>query len=231
MTSREAISAAVANFGEYVRRRRWEYERLCAELAAAERALAELKEKETILAQAREVFQLAAEAAREQARQSVERVVSWALQSVFGPEISFEVALSERRDQPEADFAVVSTYGGTAPVRTEPTEARGGGVVDIISLALRFVLLERSRMGGPLVLDEPGKHVSEEYSRTLGEFIRLLSEDAERQIIIVTHNTELAETGALAYRVELRNGESRVYPVGACAAAGGIDPLGAEGSV
>lgn len=214
MTDRETIGAALVSFGEYLRRRRWEYERLLSELAAVEKELAAASAREAVLAQAREVFQLAAEAAREQAKQGVERVVTWALQSVFGPEISFEVALSERRDQPEADFFVVSTYGGTTPVRTEPTEARGGGVVDIISLALRYVLLERSRMGGPLVLDEPGKHVSEEYSRALGDFIRLMSEDAGRQVIIVTHNSELAETGTLAYRVELRNGESRVYPAG-----------------
>jgi DNA repair ATPase RecN len=201
-------------FGEYVRRRRWEFERLAAERRAVEEKLAEVRAKEAVLTQAREVFQLAAETAREQAKQSVERVVTWALQAVFGPEISFVVLLEERRDQPEADFRVVSTYGGTTPVRTEPMEARGGGIVDVISLALRSVLLERTRMGGPLVLDEPGKHVSEEYSRALGEFIRAISEDTGRQVILVTHNSELAETAEVAYRVELKNGESHVYPVG-----------------
>jgi DNA repair ATPase RecN len=201
-------------FGEYVRRRRWEFERLAAERRAVEEKLAEVRAKEAVLTQAREVFQLAAETAREQAKQSVERVVTWALQAVFGPEISFVVLLEERRDQPEADFRVVSTYGGTTPVRTEPMEARGGGIVDVISLALRSVLLERTRMGGPLVLDEPGKHVSEEYSRALGEFIRAISEDTGRQVILVTHNSELAETAEVAYRVELKNGESYVYPVG-----------------
>ena len=214
MKDREIIGLAVARFGDYVRRFRWEHDRLLSELAAAEKELAAVIAREAVLTQAREVFQLAAETAREQAKQGVERVVAWALQSVFGPEVSFEVTLTERREQPEADFFVVSTYGGTAPVKTEPTEARGGGVVDIISLALRYVLLERSRMGGPLILDEPGKHVSEEYSRALGDFIRLMSEDAGRQVIIVTHNSELAETGSVAYRVELRNGESRVCPVG-----------------
>jgi DNA repair ATPase RecN len=211
---REAIGQGVEKFGEYVRRRRWEFERLAAERRAVEEKLAEVRAKEAVLTQAREVFQLAGETAREQAKQSVERVVTWALQAVFGPEISFVVSLEERRDQPEADFAVVSTYGGTTPVRTEPMEARGGGIVDVISLALRSVLLERTRMGGPLVLDEPGKHVSEEYSRALGEFIRAISEDTGRQVILVTHNSELAETAEVAYRVELKNGESYVYPVG-----------------
>ncbi|MEW6771115.1 MAG: ATP-binding protein [Bacillota bacterium] len=214
MPEREAIGRGVEEFGEYVRRRRWEFERLTAERQAVEEKLAEVRAKEAVLTQAREVFQLAAETAREQAKQSVERVVTWALQAVFGPEISFAISLEERRDQPEADFVVVSTYGGTTPVRTEPMEARGGGIVDVISLALRGVLLERTRMGGPLVLDEPGKHVSEEYSRALGEFIRAISEGTGRQVILVTHNSELAETAEVAYRVELKNGESYVYPVG-----------------
>jgi len=211
---REIVGQGIEKFGDYVRRRRWEYERLTAEKQATEEELAQVSAKERVVTLAREVFQHAAEAAREQAKQSVERVVTQALQVVFGPEISFAVSLEERRDQPEADFAVVSTYGGTTPVRTDPTEARGGGIVDVISLALRSVLLERTRMGGPLVLDEPGKHVSEEYSRPLGELIRAISEDTGRQIIIVTHNSELAETGELAYRVELRNGESYVYSIG-----------------
>lgn len=208
------IAEGVKRFGDYVRRYRWEYERLAAQEKEMQQELERIKGQEAVLTRAREVFQLAAEAAREQAKKGVERVVSWALQSVFGPEISFEVSLEERRDQPEADFVVVSTYGGTTPVKTEPTEARGGGVVDVISLALRSVLLERTRMGGPLVLDEPGKHVSEEYSRPLGELIRAISDDAGRQVVIVTHNSELAETGELAYRVELRKGESLVHPVG-----------------
>ncbi len=214
MAEGTAVAEAIKHFGDYVRRQRWDYERLLAAERDTQETLNGIRDQETIVAQAREVFQLAAETAREQAKQGVERVVSWALQSVFGPEISFEVGLAERRDQPEADFVVVSTYGGTTPVKTEPTEARGGGIVDVISLALRSVLLERTRMGGPLVLDEPGKHVSEEFARPLGELIRAMSDDAGRQIIIVTHNSELAETGESAYRVEIRNGESRVLPVG-----------------
>ncbi|MEW6448733.1 MAG: ATP-binding protein [Bacillota bacterium] len=215
MMPNDGVAEGVSDFRDYVSRRRWEYDRLTAEKHAGEERLARVKTQEAAVTRAREVFQSAAEKAREQAKQGMERVVTWALQSVFGPEISFEVSLEERRDQPEADFIAVSTYGGTTPVRTEPTEARGGGVVDVISLALRCVLLERTRMGGPLILDEPGKHVSEEYARALGELIRAMSEEAGRQIIIVTHNTELAETGELAYRVELRNGESRVIPIGA----------------
>ncbi|MEW6171819.1 MAG: ATP-binding protein [Bacillota bacterium] len=209
------VAEGVKLFGDYALRRRWEYERLVKTRQVLQNELADVKTQEVVVTQAREVFQLAAETAREQAKQGVERVVTWALQSVFGPEISFEVALEERRDQPEADFFAVSTYGGTAPVKTEPTEARGGGVVDVISLALRNVLLERTRMGGPLVLDEPGKHVSEEYARPLGELVRAMSEDAGRQIMVVTHNSELAEIGESAYRVEIKNGESQVLPVGA----------------
>ncbi|MEW6183773.1 MAG: ATP-binding protein [Bacillota bacterium] len=217
MTGVMEVAEALKRFGDYAVRRRWEYDRLVETKSVLQDELAGVATQEAVVTQAREVFQLAAETAREQAKQGVEKVVTWALQSVFGSEISFEVSLEERRDQPEADFFAVSTYGGTAPVRTEPTEARGGGVVDVISLALRNVLLERTRMGGPLILDEPGKHVSEEYARPLGELVRAMSEDAGRQIIVITHNSELAETGELAYRVEIKNGESRVLPVGAAA--------------
>ncbi|RDV83244.1 ATP-binding protein [Ammonifex thiophilus] len=206
----ERIKEGLALFEEYVARRRWEFDRLKQELEEKKRELAACREKEEVLGRAREIFLLAANSAYEHARKALEKAVTSALQAVFGPEISFAIELATRREQQEADFFVISTYGGTQPVKTEPTEARGGGVVDVISLSLRSALLEHSRLPGILVLDEPGKHVSEEYARQLGEWLRTFSQETGRQILLVTHSDSLAEAGELVYRVEMPQGESRV---------------------
>ncbi|MGO0123059.1 ATP-binding protein [Desulfothermobacter acidiphilus] len=195
---------------ELVARRRWELERLQQELQEKEQELATCREKEEVLGMVREIFLLAAGEAYEQACRGLEGAVTLALQSVFGPEIRFNIRLTPRREQQEADFLVSSSYGGTQVVQTEPTEARGGGVVDVISLSLRAALLAHSRLPGLLVLDEPGKHVSEEYARPLGEWLRLISQEMGRQILLVTHSDSLAETGEKIYRVDIRQGESVV---------------------
>lgn len=188
--------------------RKGQRDRLLEERKIRAAELEKVKEQVEVLVQTRLVFQVAAEAARERAREHIQKLVTSALQSVFGPDISFEVVLEEKRDRPEAEFLVASTYGGTARVANRPEDARGGGVVDIVSLALRAALLAGARLEGFIVFDEPAKHVSEQYSRAAAELLKSLAEDMERQVVLVTHNVYLAEIGETAYRIEIRNGQS-----------------------
>ena len=95
-------------------------------------------------------------------------------------------------------------------LKTKPQEARGGGIVDIISLALRVAMLQcgPGKIEGPLLLDEPAKHVSEEYITQVGEFLRQVSKSFNRQVIIVTHDRHLSEIADKSYRIELKEGIS-----------------------
>ena len=61
-------------------------------------------------------------------------------------------------------------------------------------------------------LDEPGKHVSEDYIVPLIEFIKSVGETFQRQIILVTHNQHLTESANQAYHVRLTGGKSEVTP-------------------
>ncbi|NLB89398.1 MAG: ATP-binding protein, partial [Syntrophomonadaceae bacterium] len=92
--------------------------------------------------------------------------------------------------------------------------SRGGGIVDIISLALRIALLETSRpaLDGPLILDEPAKHVSQDYSHNVAEFLKLVVNTFERQVIMVTHNSYLADSGDKAFEVKIESGVTQVIP-------------------
>jgi len=164
-----------------------------------------------LLEQVRILLREASDYAREQARQQVEYMVTRALQYTFGPGIEFKIEMRERRGQPDAEFYVVSDYGGTR-VKNKPQDARGGGVVDVISLALRIALLETSSppLNAPLVLDEPGKHVSDEFAPNVGQFLKSISRDFKRQILLVTHNRYLAESADKIYLVELKEGRSMV---------------------
>lgn len=197
--------------GKY-RERKGAYEELVRLRQQKYAELAGVREQRDILEQVQMVFQIAAEKAREEARRYVEELVTNALQAVFGPDITLEVRVLGRGGRPEAEFYVASTYNGSPPVVNQPEDARGGGVVDVISLALRAALVEGSAAGlwGPLVFDEPGKHVSEEFSRPVAELLRHFAEDTGRQIIMVTHNSYLGEVGEYAYHVELKDGRSVV---------------------
>jgi DNA repair exonuclease SbcCD ATPase subunit len=160
------------------------------------------------------LLQQSAEYAREQAKQQIETLVTNALQYVFGPFFSFQIELEEHGNKAVAEFYVVSEYEGVK-VKTRPQDSRGGGVVDIVTLALRVALIEtvQPRRDGPLLLDEPGKHVSGDYVLYLYEFLKSLSTMFHRQIIMITHNYHLAQSGDLAYEVSIKDGISEVTKI------------------
>ncbi|ADL07968.1 ATPase [Thermosediminibacter oceani] len=173
--------------------------------------LEELKRKTDLLEQVRILLQKTSEYAREQAKQQIEMLVTRCLQFIFGENIEFKIELSEVRGRPEAEFYVVSSYGDNR-ITTKPQDARGGGIVDVISLALRIAVIQCSNtyINGPIILDEPAKHVSSEYISNVAQFLKQVSQVFRRQIIMVTHNQFLSEIADLAYKVELKDGKSVV---------------------
>ncbi|WP_082407096.1 ATPase [Bacillus sp. JCM 19041] len=180
-------------------------------LRKAEAELVEFEETMDTYEKARILLQQSAEYARKQAKQQMETLVTNALQYVFGPLISFEIELEEHGSRAVAEMFVVSDYEGVK-VKTKPQDSRGGGVVDIVTLALRVALMETTqpRQAGPLLLDEPGKHVSGEYTHYLYEFLKSLATMFGRQIVMITHNQHLTESGDKAFTVTIRDGLSEL---------------------
>lgn len=207
-----ALKKALEELKAVYHRQRGEQAKILEEEKVQRERLAQVKDEGECLEQVRLLLLEAARHAREQGRRQVEYLVSQALQFVFGGDVEFKVEVEEKRDRPEAEFYVCSTYGGNYRVETTPQDARGGGVVDVISLALRLALLHAFRppVGGPAVLDEPGKHVSEEYAPQLARFLKSFSQSLGRQVIMVSHNQHLADTADIAYLVEMQQGASRV---------------------
>jgi DNA repair exonuclease SbcCD ATPase subunit len=169
----------------------------------------ELNEKVSIL------LQKTSEFARNQAKLQIESLVTNCLQYIFENNIEFEIEIEESYNKPSAEFYVI-TNDKDMIVKTKPELSRGGGVIDIISLALRiaFLQIHKPRIEGPLILDEPAKHVSEEYIYNVADFLKKASEMFQRQIIMVTHNNHLSAIGTNTYRVALNGTISQVERVG-----------------
>lgn len=157
------------------------------------------------------LLQKAADFSRNQATHQIEDIVTQSIAYIMQNSSRFIVDLSEKRGLSIAEFFVESDYGDYK-VKTKPELSRGGGVVDIVSLALRIAFLEnhRPKMDGPLFLDEPGKHISDDYIFNMGEFLKECSRLFSRQIIMVTHNDYLTNICDKAFRVDIRNGISEV---------------------
>lgn len=170
-----------------------------------------IEKEQDLLEKVNILLQKTSQYAREQAKVQVENLVTNCLEYIFENETKFKIEMTEAYKKQSAEFYVI-TKTGDEEIKTRPTEARGGGVVDIISLALRisFLQIHRPHIEGPLILDEPAKHVSEEYIFNVANFLKQTSEMFNRQIIMVTHNNHLSAIGTNAYKVELKGTESKV---------------------
>jgi DNA repair exonuclease SbcCD ATPase subunit len=191
--------------------RKGQLKRLQQDRDACFAQLEEYRERGTVFEQVAVLLQQTSEHARKQAREQIEMLVTNTLRSVFGGDYSFHIELTEKAGRPEAEFYVVSQVNGEK-LETRPQDSRGGGVVDVVSLGLRMAMLEtyRPRLEGALILDEPAKHVSDDFLQPTAQFLKVISDFFGRQVIMVTHIAHLAETAETAYSVVLKDGQSVV---------------------
>lgn len=160
------------------------------------------------------LFARASEYAREQLKSRVEETVTAALLAVFGEGLTFRINIYQVGGQPAAEWQVISQYGNLE-VAACPEDARGGGITDVVSLALRLAMLElvRPRVKGPVILDEPGKMISAEYAENLAGFLKQYAASMGRQVIMVTHNAALADVADKSYLVTQKDGVSEAREI------------------
>jgi DNA repair exonuclease SbcCD ATPase subunit len=145
-------------------------------------------------------------AARLSLQERMEQLVTDALVMIFDdPSYRFIVEFKSRRNQVEVDFKL---RHGT--VEMDPMEGAGGGIVDVVALALRLLMLELLRVKGPLILDEPVKYVSADYIGNVGTFLKAYSQQTGRQVIMVTHTDALALLADRCIKVSHDGSGSRV---------------------
>lgn len=150
---------------------------------------------------------------REEVRARVEKIVNAALRAVFGPRISFRFDVSILRGvvaiRPEVGFP--GPGGTTAFVGVDQV---AGGVVDVISLALRVavILSRRPALRPVLIADEPLKHLSDEYLPAAAEMLRRLADECGLQMIVVSHEPDVSLRAHRVHRVTRGPRGSTVTP-------------------
>lgn len=154
------------------------------------------------------LLQATSEFARQQAKARIEEIVTSALSVVFGKDYSFRIEITTKANQPVAEYYLESENVVTQ--LKPPDYDRGGGVADVVSLSLKLAVAELSGVRGTFLLDEVGKHVSEEFAPNVAYFLKQYSENFGRQILLVTHNAALAEVADHSLQVTQNKGRSKV---------------------
>lgn len=155
--------------------------------------LVELTHKKEIFAKSVEIFALISEVTQIQVKTGMEKIVTYALQYIFGEDYKFKITFDKRGNLTECNFSFISPLGVEI---TDPLEALGGGIMDVASLALRIALLElhKPKNTSFIALDEPTRNVSAQFIPKCGLFFKEINRKIGRQIIVVTHQEALMES-------------------------------------
>lgn len=152
------------------------------------------------------------DARQEDAQRRIEGIVTLGLQTIFEENLSFHLVSTTKAKAVNVDFIVRTTLEDGTQIDTPVMDARGGGLVTVISFLLRLVvkLLAAPDKEHILFLDESFSHLSEEYEPRLAEFLREVVDKTKVQIVLVTHSSAYTDAADTVYRFKLVNGETKV---------------------
>jgi len=152
-----------------------------------------LNNKKILYTKSAELVNLVQLVTKQKMKESFERLVTYALRFIYSENYNFELEFGRRGNLSEINFNVKTPdFQGAS----DPLDTSGGGVLDILSLALRICLIELShpKVEGFLVLDEPFKHLSQGYLEKAEKFLEAINKKIGRQIILVTHQSDLVDS-------------------------------------
>ena len=175
------------------------YRQLQQNIQSTEETIEEIQKDVQLAAQTLELLTLTSKEGRERAKEHLESIVTKALQYVL--------------DEPSCEFYITTEIDGTLS-KQRPQLFCGGGTVDLISATLRYAYVEifddpaiRNRL---MILDEPSKMVSKDAAVRFAEFIRWMSEEFNKQTLMITHQDALTSQADQVLVVRKVDGRSEV---------------------
>jgi DNA repair exonuclease SbcCD ATPase subunit len=165
------------------------------------------------LVEARRIISEAARSTQLQFQGFVESLVTMAIQTVF-PEQQYRFVMEFDLKANRSEINLLVQQGEKEPYR--PEDEQGGGLLDVLSFALRVVMwsLEKPRSRPVFVMDEPFRYCGK-LTSLAGNMMKEISQKLGIQIIMVTHEDSLSEIADKSWLVKReKGGWSNVQAVG-----------------
>jgi len=167
--------------------------------------LDELREKSDIIDKAASLIQKVAQETQSNIVFHIGNIVDKALETVFQDEYKFNFNFVQKRGKVEAEYFLIRNDGTEVDI----INGAGGGVIDIVSFALRIAVWTLSNnVQNVIVLDEPFRFLSQDLQERAGEILKELSDKLKLQFIIVTHNDKLMNYADKLFVIEKKGNYS-----------------------
>jgi len=149
-------------------------------------------------------FQTVAKQTQEKLQIHIEDITQAALDACFPDKYDFTVEFEIKRGKTEANLFLENGSGDAV----DPMDSTGGGLIDIISYALRLAAWSLSHNDNVLLLDECFKFLSENLLPFAAELMKELTIKLKIQLILVTHRKEFVEIADKIFEVDQTKGKS-----------------------
>ena len=189
----------VQYYRQQINKKKTEKELLEQQLLSRKKEIEGKKAQTEKVIKARWVLSEVARLTQEKFKGYVESLVTMAIRSIFDRPYEFLVDFEIKRNKSECYLKVKE--GDWEPY--VPKDEQGGGIIDIISFALRVVLwsLQKPRSRNVIILDEPMKNMGDLIFLG-GQMLREISHRLGFQLLIVTHEKELVSIADRAWEVK-----------------------------
>lgn len=155
------------------------------------------------------LIQITAKETQEKLKFHIEDIVQLALDACLPDRYKFTVKFEIKRGRTEANLILLDKDGNNI----NPMTDTGGGVVDLVSFALRIATWSLGKTDNIIILDEPFRFISKDLIPKAAEIINQLSNKLNLQFIIVTHIQELAEMSDKIFEVKMKNNISHLQEI------------------
>jgi DNA repair exonuclease SbcCD ATPase subunit len=171
-------------------------------------SISNLQQEITLLNSSKQFLISYSEFSKEKVKEKLENLANTALRAVFTDKSIVFRIISDRQKRGLYYDLMVETDGEIMPL----FDGKGGGVMDIISIAMRisFLKLFQHKLRQSIILDEPFKNLDSDRVTLAIEWLKTVSRELEIQFIIVTHIPSLIDSADKAFKMNINNGKSEV---------------------
>jgi len=179
------------------------------QIEEAEVKIVELVKEMDISSEALSFLEQLASGRRGVMKEKIEKVVTDALQLIYGKSYSVELTYSMKNNRSHLDIEMKRETDAGEVKRN--MGGFGGGVADTISVPLRLMVLLGS--GGTdkvCILDECWKHMDNERIELVGKFLRVMADRLGIQVLLCSHHDAVKTFSDRTYEISEDAGVSSV---------------------
>ncbi|MFW6025657.1 MAG: hypothetical protein ACOCRX_04880 [Candidatus Woesearchaeota archaeon] len=208
------LEKRINSLKESVNQELGKYKNLLDSKKKQEQKIKEMDNKKKKLDKSKQIAMKSAEYKRKQKLAEFQEMVSNGLKYVYEKNYSLEFLSKKQRGHIECNPKIRETVNGISS-DYNINQGSGDGLFDVSTLSFNMAQLESlpKNNKGFLILDEPVRQVHGTNITKVGNFIKEISKNFNRQMIVITHNEALATLGNKVFYVEKKDNTSFVQTI------------------